>query len=116
MTVKKLAKPYMALSVRQPYAEMIASGKKVIEFRSWYTDYLGELLIVASKTPDDGGEYMPKGVAICLVSLDDIEELTYTDDTVEYEWKLSNPRRVEPVKIRGKVKLFTVEKNLIRLS
>lgn len=41
------------LSVKQPFANLIASGKKKIEIRSWKTSYRGELLIYASKMPDE---------------------------------------------------------------
>jgi hypothetical protein len=34
-----------ALSVRQPWAELIVTGKKTIEIRSWSTDYRGLLWI-----------------------------------------------------------------------
>ena len=39
-----------ALSVIQPHAELIRIGKKVIETRSWMTNYRGEIYIHASKT------------------------------------------------------------------
>ena len=41
------------LSVKQPFADLIVSGKKKIEIRSWKTSYRGELLIHASKMPDE---------------------------------------------------------------
>ena len=37
-----------ALSVRQPWAYLIASEQKTIEVRSWQTDYRGKILITAS--------------------------------------------------------------------
>jgi len=37
-----------ALSVKQPWANKIASGEKTIEVRTWYTHYRGPLLIVLS--------------------------------------------------------------------
>ena len=40
------------LSVRQPFADLIISGRKTIEIRNWKTNYRGELLIHASKIPD----------------------------------------------------------------
>ncbi|MBK6692827.1 MAG: ASCH domain-containing protein [Myxococcales bacterium] len=42
-----------ALSVKQPWAELIAAGKKKIEYRTWSVDLRGELLIVASKSRND---------------------------------------------------------------
>lgn len=38
------------LSLRQPYAELIVSGRKTIELRKWNTRFRGEFLIHASKT------------------------------------------------------------------
>lgn len=40
-----------AVSVRQPWAAMIAQGHKPIETRTWSTRHRGELLIVASRLP-----------------------------------------------------------------
>ncbi len=37
------------LSLRQPYAELLVSGKKSIELRKWNTNFRGEFLIHASK-------------------------------------------------------------------
>ena len=39
---------YRAISLRQPWATLIAIGAKVIETRSWTTSYRGRLLIHAS--------------------------------------------------------------------
>lgn len=38
-----------ALTVCQPWASLLATGAKLIETRSWYTDYRGSLAIHASK-------------------------------------------------------------------
>ena len=35
------------LSISQPFADLIVSGKKIIELRSWNTNYRGEFLIHA---------------------------------------------------------------------
>ena len=37
------------LSLRQPYAELLVSGKKIIELRKWNTNFRGKFLIHASK-------------------------------------------------------------------
>jgi hypothetical protein len=37
------------LSLRQPYAELLVSGKKTIELRKWNTKFRGKFLIHASK-------------------------------------------------------------------
>jgi hypothetical protein len=40
------------ISLKQPYAELLASGKKTIETRGWSTKFRGSFLIHASKTVD----------------------------------------------------------------
>lgn len=40
------------LSLKQPFAELVVSGKKKIELRKWNTNFRGEFLIHASKNPD----------------------------------------------------------------
>ena len=37
------------LSLKQPFAELVVSGKKTIELRKWNTNFRGEFLIHASK-------------------------------------------------------------------
>ena len=41
------------LSIKEPYASLIASGIKKIETRSWKTNYRGEIFIHASKKKFD---------------------------------------------------------------
>ena len=41
-----------AISIHQPWASLVVTGKKHIETRSWRTDCWGPLLIHASKTLD----------------------------------------------------------------
>ncbi|HET6641249.1 MAG TPA: ASCH domain-containing protein [Nitrososphaeraceae archaeon] len=40
------------LSLQQPYAELIVSGRKTIELRKWNTKFRGEFLVHASKAID----------------------------------------------------------------
>ena len=40
------------LSLKQPYADLLAFGKKTIELRKWNTKFRGEFLIHASKNID----------------------------------------------------------------
>jgi len=41
-----------ALSLKQPYAELILQGRKKIELRKWNTHFRGDFLIHSSKVPD----------------------------------------------------------------
>ena len=40
------------ISLKQPYADLLASGKKTIEIRKWNTNFRGPFLIHASKNVD----------------------------------------------------------------
>jgi hypothetical protein len=40
------------LSLKQPYAELLVSGKKTIELRNWNTSFRGKFLIHASRNID----------------------------------------------------------------
>ena len=45
-----------ALSVKQPWAALLAAGVKTVEVRTWPTTRRGTLLIHASKIPDERPE------------------------------------------------------------
>lgn len=100
-----------ALSVKQPYAEEIASGRKRIEYRTWKTNHRGPLLIVASKGAEEGGADLPRGVAICVV---DVVKVTGEDG--DYKWHLGKPRRVHPVQVTGYAALYTVPDQRVVLA
>jgi len=51
--------PRVALSIKQPWAWLIAAGHKDIENRTWRTNFRGQFCIHASKTFDmDGYRYV----------------------------------------------------------
>jgi len=63
---------YKAISLKQPWANLVASGKKTIETRKWATKYRGDLVICSSQNP----KIEPYGKALCLVELYDIKPMT----------------------------------------
>lgn len=103
-----------ALTVRQPWANLIASGEKTIEVRTWRTDYRGELLITASASP----KIEPFGCALVIVDLVDVRPMTPDDfgaahfnagASVErkFAWVIENPRLISrPKKMRGRLGLW----------
>lgn len=107
-----------ALSVRQPWPELIARGVKSLEIRSWTTRYRGPLLIVSGVARHALGPADvdgPRGCAICLVDLVDVRESTPDDaercggfapPLGSFSWVLRDPRRVEPVRVVGRLGLF----------
>lgn len=67
------------LSLKQPFAELVVSGKKTIELRKWNTKFRGEFLIHASKTPDKesmksfGFVELPLGAIVGKAKLVDVK-------------------------------------------
>ncbi|MHB1844897.1 MAG: ASCH domain-containing protein [Deltaproteobacteria bacterium] len=99
-----------ALSVQQPWANMIASGEKTIETRTWTTAYRGPLLIVSSREP----KIEPVGCAVAVVLLEDCRPMTRKDERAAccriypdaQAWVLSSIRKVQPVSIKGSLGVF----------
>jgi ASCH domain len=79
------------LSLRQPYAELVAAGRKTIETRKWNTNFRGKFLIHSSKTIDKeistllnidcGG--LTKGAVIGVAFLYDVKKYTNKEDFLE---------------------------------
>jgi hypothetical protein len=86
------------LTIRQPWASLIALGEKHIETRSWRTNYRGELLIHAGKSINkescmyepiksvlekhgyDNYENLPIGMIIAKCELVDCQKIIELDD------------------------------------
>ena len=92
-----------ALSVMPYPADRIASGEKVEEYRSWQTEYRGDLLICASSRNE--GPDLVRGHAICVVELYDIRK----DGDRDFAWLIRNVRFVEPFPVKGKLHLYDVD-------
>ena len=118
-----------ALSVRQPFAAFIAAERKLVELRSWSTNYRGPLLILASAqkheawddyelTEPDVIPHLTRGVAICKVQLVDVrpsvpqdqrKSLYRGDLTGCFSWVLEDPVPVEQRPVKGRLMLFDVQ-------
>lgn len=119
-----------ALSVRQPWASLIATGRKTIEVRTWQPSYRGDLLICSGVNPDRAGlappfdrVRMPLGVALCVVRLVDCRRpLSGPDANSDFAaaggfqplpfhwcWELTDVRPLAvPVPMKGQLLLFSV--------
>lgn len=110
-----------ALSVRQPWASLIASGQKTIEIRSWSTRHRGELAIVASKGLSREGVAQwnirePRGAVVCVVELTSVrpwragDELRALSDGIGcFSWELRLLYRTQHVPTVGRLSLFDIE-------
>jgi hypothetical protein len=102
-----------ALSVKNPWAAMIADGRKTIETRTWPTRHRGEILIVASKR--GGGPNA--GHAVCVARLVDCRPMTRRDERAAcidlysgaWAWLLEDIRPIKPFPVRGRLKLYDVQ-------
>lgn len=124
------------LTIKQPFASLIASGLKEYEFRTWRTKYRGKVLIHAGLNVDKKAmEYFkdlnleyPLGCIIAKVNLTDcipIDEearailkeknsLVYASiikhlDWKEYGFKLENVKKIKPIYIKGKLSFWDYE-------
>jgi hypothetical protein len=110
---KRAAARIKALSVRQPWANMIADGRKTIETRKWATAYRGPLLIVSSARP----AIEPAGQAVAIADLVDCRPMAKEDERAAgcetypsaQAWVLENVRKIEPFPVKGSLGLFEVE-------
>ena len=101
-----------ALSVRQPWANLIASGAKTIETRLWATPYRGPLLIVSSKSP----RIYPAGYALAVADLVDCRPMTRADEDAAmcerypgaWSWLLENIRPIKPFPVKGQLGIYEV--------
>ena len=102
-----------ALSIRQPFAELIARGTKTIEYRTWQPRYRGPLLICAgsARHPQadvEHGRIGNSGVTVCVVTLVDCVQTEW-----EFEWILVEPRRVREVPLKGRLGIWAVDDSWI---
>ena len=98
--------------MKQPWANMIASGEKTIETRVWATEYRGPLLIVSSRAP----KIAPAGFALAVVTLTDCRPMRQSDEPAArcavypdaYAWLLKDVRRIRPFPVKGQLGIYEV--------
>ena len=87
-----------ALSIRQPWAELILRGEMTVEYRSQPTHIRGRVYIYASLARSEPGDdeidgELPRGFIVGTVEIAGCE-----GSEGEFEWLLANPKRLpEPV-------------------
>ncbi len=88
-----------ALSIRQPYAELIMLGKKKIEYRSKPTRIRERVYVYASMTPGHSADFhrlklkpgdLPTGVLVGTVEVTGCRE-----GNDGCEWLLARPKRLD---------------------
>ena len=122
------------ITIKQPFATLIAEGLKEYEFRTWRTKYRGDILIHAGKGIDKEAmkryehlnlEY-PLGKIIAKATITDC---VYVDEKLKqclqekdplvyygvikkdsnwdgYGFKLENIKKISPIEVNGKLSLW----------
>lgn len=92
-----------ALSIRQPYVELILLGLKKFEYRSTPTNIRERVYIYASLSPGDlkqlqktgkSFQSLPKGRIVGSVEIVDCK---YDSSNDCYAYKLANPKRIRRI-------------------
>lgn len=120
------------LTLRQPWATLVAEGIKKYEFRSWKTKYRGKVLIHAGtgidkedmKNYDNMNLDFPSRRIVAIVEIEDCLELTdelnkkIIDENniaygskvrTGYAWKLNNVKKIDYDKeINGQLGLWNI--------
>ena len=121
------------ITIKQPFASLIANGIKEYEFRTWKTKYRGEILIHAGKGIDKKAmkkfeKYNLDDFTGCIIAKANLTDCVLVDDNVRkmlnkkeslvysrvvedtdwdgYGFKLENIEKIEPIKINGKLGLW----------
>lgn len=125
-----------ALTIKQPFASLIAEGYKEYEFRTWKTKYRGPLLIHAGKSVDRKAmkkfeQYNLEYPVSAIIAKAEIEDVIYVDDEFRkmlkeknplvysgvindeswegYAFKLKNVQKQEPIIINGQLGLWNFD-------
>lgn len=119
-----------ALSLKQPWAELILQGRKKIELRKWNTNLRGEFLIHTSKIPDKknmrifGFNDLPCGFIVGKAKLINVKNYKKrkgefnadkdkhlgTKDWGLYGFVLDGVRRIKPIPAKGKLNFWEFKK------
>lgn len=109
-----------ALSLRQPWASLIADGRKTIETRAWRTRYRGPLAIHASARPYadlPAGGILAVAWLYCCRPMEESDE----DDACiplfdgAYAWLLASVQPVPLIPCKGQLGLWTPPSEILRL-
>jgi len=121
-----------ALSLKQPYAELILQGKKTVELRKWNTKHRGVFLIHASKIPDNEAmkrfnfTSLPIGAIVGKATLVDVKHYKNKKEHSQdksyhlgseiwgnHGFLLENAQRLQrPIECKGALNFWTVPKHI----
>ena len=117
-----------ALSIKQPFAELILQGKKKIELRKWNTKFRGDFYIHSSLKPHKEGmqkfgfSELPCGFLVGKAELIGVKKYQNAEEHAKdrllhlastffgnYGFVLENPKRIKPIHYKGKLNFFEID-------
>ena len=127
------------LSLRQPYADLVVTGRKTIETRRWNTNFRGKFLVHASKAIDTESAALLnidcskaiKGAAIGSAFLYDVKKYANKEDFLadkekhfgfmfcepRYGFLLKGAKRLnKSVPMIGRLGFFDVDRDILTCS
>ena len=126
-----------AITIKEPYATLIVEGLKEYEFRTWKTNYRGDILIHVAKGYDkenlkrfkdrnlkyNPGKIIAKAKLTDCVEVDEklrkellnkdkevYKNLSIKRDKPLYGFKLENVKRIDPIEAKGQLGLWNHDK------
>lgn len=133
-----MLKMSVALSVRQPWVELIIQNFKTIEVRTWMTRFRGEMWLHAGARADIRAiqrfDYLSANLTLGAIVgrcdlYDCVEFSPYTWDKWRpqhlnegpllgrrYAWLLRDVTRISPVPMKGRLGLMTVNASKLQLG
>lgn len=131
-----------AISIRQPWASLIVSGRKTIELRSWRLNHRGALVILAGTGKWNGEhdhEIGPRGVILGVVDVVDCREFSRADTAAScvpeaelrrltfesapplgpkqwFSWVLKNARPCRNVPFKGRLGIIDLDAATLRAA
>lgn len=105
-----------ALTLSPDWAMLVFQGEKTVEFRTWKTDYRGDIVICSSAKKMSG---CISGHALMVANLSDIvpfsrkhldaAAMDAMPDQKGFAWVFDNFRMLYPVPVKGRLGLFDVD-------
>ena len=125
------------ITIKQPWATLIAKGYKEYEFRTWKTKYRGDILIHAGKGTDKEAMTRFEDLKLeypkrCIIAKAKITDCIYVDDNFRkkvipknsnvykglnktdwkgYGFKIEEVEEIKPIEIKGKLSLWEYDYN-----
>ncbi len=105
-----------AITLMPDWAMLMMGGEKTVEYRTWKTDYRGDILICSSakRIPNCiSGHALMVAELVDIVPFErkhlDAAAMEHMPDRKGFAWIMDNIRYIKPFPVKGKLGLFNVD-------